>query len=197
MGQVFFYGFHRAFGRFWHSKYFRVWLIFGVGKATLVVFCRWQRAGKLSVELKILFSLWSSSEGKHGRFHVSLIFSITSSEVQYRSNVSYHRLARNETRLARNETRLARNEIRLAGNENCLERNETHLASALEVPLLYQWFFAGRIVVCGENRWADMCRIVDFFGVTEVQYFLALSGQFLCYMYWSTWSVFVLSARLS
>ena len=79
--EVFFYGFHRAFGRFWHRKYFRVRLIFGIDKATLMFFRRLQRAGKLSVELKTLFSLWSSSEGKHGRFHISLIFSATSSEV--------------------------------------------------------------------------------------------------------------------
>ena len=81
MGQIIFHGFHRAFGRFCHSKYFRVRLIFGVGKATLMVFRRWQRAGKLSIELKILFSLWSGSEGEHGRYYFSLIFSTTSSEV--------------------------------------------------------------------------------------------------------------------
>ena len=81
MGQVIFYGFHPAFGRFWHSKYFCIRLIFGIGRATFMVFCRWQLAGKLSVELKILFSLWSSSEGKHGRFRASLIFSTMSSEV--------------------------------------------------------------------------------------------------------------------
>ena len=55
--------------------------------------------------------------------------------VQYRSNVSYHRLARNETRIARNETRIARNETRLAGNKNCLARNFSFLAIALQVPL--------------------------------------------------------------
>ena len=38
MGEVIFYGFPRAFGRFWHSKYFRVRLVFGIGKATLMVF---------------------------------------------------------------------------------------------------------------------------------------------------------------
>ena len=57
--------------------------------------------------------------------------------VQYRSNVSYHLLARNETCIARNETRIAKNETRLAGNENCLARNFSFLASALQVPLLY------------------------------------------------------------
>ena len=57
------------------------------------------------------------------------------SVVQYRSNVSYHRLATNETRLARNETRLARNETRLARNETHLAGNEKFLASALQVPL--------------------------------------------------------------
>ena len=43
--------------------------------------CRWQRVGKLFVELKILFSLWSSSVDEHGRLHVLLIFCTTSSEV--------------------------------------------------------------------------------------------------------------------
>ena len=62
--------------------------------------------------------------------------------------------------------------------------------------------FAGRIVACGESPWANMCCIVDFFRwdkhrrrATGVQYFLALSVQFWFYMYWSTWSAFVLSVR--
>ena len=57
-------------------------------------------------------------------------------DIQYRSNVSYHCLPRNETRIARNETRIVRKENRLAGNENCLARNFSFIASALQVPLL-------------------------------------------------------------
>ena len=124
--------------------------------------------------------------------------------IQYRSNVSYHRLARNETRIARNETRIARNETRLAGNKNCLARNFSFLAMALQVPLSlltvahrkdcrvwrkslsrhvsYRWFFP----------WDKHRRCA-----TGVRYFLVLSGQFLFYMYWSTWWAFVLSVHLS
>ena len=125
--------------------------------------------------------------------------------VQYRSNVSYHLLARNKTRIARNETRISRNETRLAGNENCLARNFSFLASALQVPLLYWRLLRGRIVVCVENRWADMSVSYRWFFpwdkhrrcATGVRYFVALSGQFLFYMYWSTWWAFVLPVRRS
>ena len=40
--------------------------------------------------------------------------------LQYHSNVSYHRLARNESHIARNKTRLAR-------NKNCLTRNYMYM----------------------------------------------------------------------
>ena len=134
--------------------------------------------------------------------------------IQYRSNVSYHRLARNKTRIARNETHIARNKTCLAGNENCLMRNFSFLASALQVPTIRAWRYkipllyfnscsqeglfcvekslSGHVSYCWFFRWDKHGRCA-----TGVQYFLALSGQFLFYMYWSTWSAFVLSVRLS
>ena len=119
--------------------------------------------------------------------------------------LSYHLLARNKTRIARNETRIARNETRLAGNENCLARNFSFIASALQVPLLYWRLLGGRIVVCVENRWADMSVSYRWFFpwdkhwrcATGDRYFVAFSGQFLFYMYWSTWWAFVLPVRRS
>ena len=45
--------------------------------------------------------------------------------VQYRSNVSYHRLVRNETRIARNETRIARRKRELSREKFLVSRECT------------------------------------------------------------------------
>ena len=124
--------------------------------------------------------------------------------LQYRSNVSYHCLARNETHIARNETRIARNETCLAGNENCLARNFSFLVSALQVPLsvltvarrkdCHEWrkSLSRHVSYCWFFPWDKHRRCA-----TGIQYFSVLRGQFLFYMYWSTWWAFVLSVRLS
>ena len=129
------------------------------------------------------------------RYYATLLCYATT--LQYPSNVSYHLLARNETRIARNETRIA-------GNENCLARNFSFLASALQVPLsvltvacrndcrVWRKSLSGHVSYRWFLPWVKHRRCA-----TGVRYFVALSGQFLFYMYWSTWWAFVLPVRLS